>query len=112
MQPADAETLLFENALQESKDQIYRSPGKGREETVMCFFKWFFSKEQEVIYKQYKFSNTNGLTHSNQMKIYEVFYWFLIVGVGVCFEGITFGSSFIKDTFGTRMNRESIHLLG
>ena len=38
MQPADAETLLFENALQESKDQIYRSPGKGREETVMCFF--------------------------------------------------------------------------
>ena len=28
-------------------------------------------------------------THSNQMKkIYEVFYWFLIVGVGVCLEGI------------------------
>lgn len=52
MQPADAETLLFENALQESKDQIYRSPGKGREETVMWLF--FFPKEQEVIYKPQK----------------------------------------------------------
>ena len=67
VQPADAETLLFENALQESKDQIYRSPGKGREETVMWLF---FSKEQEVIYKQYKFGNTNGLTHSNQLEMY------------------------------------------
>lgn len=72
MQPADAETLLFENALQESKDQIYRSPGKGREETVMCLF---FSRSKRLnIYKQYKFSNTNGLHISNQMKIYEVFY--------------------------------------